>query len=254
MLRLAIILATGCALFSPLFAAPKKSKPAVEGDTAPELVSTEGGGPRWKNLKELRAHAEKGDARAGFELGERLLLGNGVEANPAEGRAWLEKAARAGEAAALFRLGKMHADGLGVPEDPARAHECFLAAARGGVPEAMHNVGAALVSGRGVKRDYTEGLAWLIVATKSGADSDSEQRTRAHLAKRPAVIAAAEKRAQEIQESLRVPAANVSLTEPKKNPPGATTTLPAPQKVKIDLGDGAKPPKPKIILPKPNDE
>lgn len=235
-------------------AAPEKGKPAASPrDRAPELISTDGGGPKWKNMTELRAHAEKGDARACFELGERLLLGNGVPADPPAAKGWLERAARQGVADAWFRLGKMHTDGQGVPEDARRGHECYLEAAKLGLPEAMHNVGAALVSGRGMKRDYVEGLAWLIVATKSGAPPDSEQRTREHLARRPAVILAAEQRAGRILEELKSPASVKEKIRPADAKP-ATNRDPgvAPSKVNLDLAAEVITPKPGVSLPKPD--
>lgn len=238
-----------------LVAAPKQEKPkTTPGDRAPVLVSTEGDGPTWKNMTELRAHAERGEARACFELGERLLLGNGVPADPPAARGWLEKAAQGGVADAWFRLGKMHTDGLGVPADAKRGFDCYLEAARRGLPEAMHNVGAALVSGRGLKRDYVEGLAWLMVATKSGAPPDSERRTREHLAQRPAVIAAAEQRAVLILEELKSPAAVKEKIPPTDSKPAAIgNPKVAPHKVKLDVKAEVPTPKPDVTLPRPDD-
>lgn len=239
-----------------LVAAPKQEKSkTTPGDRAPVLVATDGGGPKWKNMAELRAHAEQGDARACFELGERLLFGNGVPADPPAARGWLERAARQGVADAWFRLGKMHTDGQGVPEDARRGYECYLEAAKLGLPEAMHNVGAALVSGRGMKRDYVEGLAWLMVATKSGAPPDSELRTREHLAKRPSTIAAAEKRAGQILEELKSPATSTKHTAPADSKPAAMDKPGlAPHKVKIDLGVEVAAPKPDVAPPRPGGE
>lgn len=234
--------------------AAKKAPPA--DDAAPQLVST---GPRWKNVTELRRYAAQGDARACFELGDRLLNGDELPADPVAARKWLEKAAQGGVGDAMFRLGKIHHDGLGGPRDMARSLDYYAQAARAGIPEAQHNIGAMLVSGRGVKRDYVEGLAWLIVATKNGAVSDAEQRTRERLAKRPGDIAAAEARANELLAALNNPArrdeasprigsagapADVrgpKLAEPKREPP---------PKVKVDLGPGLTAPKPQIDLPK----
>lgn len=230
-----------------------KAPPA--GDAAPQLVST---GPRW-NVTELQRVAAEGDPQACFELGDRLLNGDELAADPVAARKWLKKAAQGGVGDALFRLGKLHHDGIGGPRDFARALDYYAQAARAGIPEAQHNIGAMLVSGRGVKRDYVEGLAWLIVATKHGAVSDAEQRTRERLAKRPADIAAAEARAQELIAALQDPARRGEamprfgtagspsglrgprVAEPKREPP--------PQ-VKVDLGPGLSAPKPEVDLPK----
>jgi len=200
---------------SPGLAATATEKKEPEpADAPPQLISTKGGGLKWKNLKELTAIAEKGDPPACFELGARLLEGDsGLPADPARARVLFEQAGRGGVAGALFRLGKIHHDGLGVPRDYAKALEYYTAAARRGVPEAQHNIGAMLVSARGVKRDYVEGLAWLILANKSGAVSDAETQVRTRLAQRPADIKAAEIRAIELMADLANATVRARITE-----------------------------------------
>jgi uncharacterized protein len=236
-------------------AAPPKSPPVSYGDAAPQLVST---GPKWKNVEQLRRYAAQGDPQACFELGDRLLNGDGVGVDASAAREWLDRAARGGVAEAMFRLGKLHNDGVGGPRSLELALDYYGQAALLGVPEAQHNIGAILVSGRGVKRDYLEGLAWLIVAEKNGAASDAVARTRAHLAKRPADIAAAERRAAEILAALSDPAKR-SGAAPRFTLPGARPVVPppiaepkpeAPGKVKVDLGPGIAAPKPQLDLPK----
>ncbi|HET7536816.1 MAG TPA: tetratricopeptide repeat protein [Candidatus Didemnitutus sp.] len=183
----------------------KKSKDKTKepADAPPTLVSTNGGGPKWKNLKELEQYAAKGDPAACFELGDRLMTGDGYPTDVERARPLFETAANGGVADAWFRLGKIYHDGLGVEQDYAKAFDYYVQAAKRGVPEAQHNVGAMLVSARGVKRDYVEGLAWLIVATKNGAVSSAEAQTRARLAKQPADIAAAEKRAADLLQAIK---------------------------------------------------
>ena len=91
-----------------------------------------------------------------------------------------------------------------------------------------------------MKRDYIEGLAWLIVAKKSGAASDAETQVRARLAKRPADITAAEKRAVEIAQDL--PHAMVRAVRS-----GAVAGKPAvPSVLSADKPPGAAP---KIAVP-----
>ncbi|MDI1249822.1 MAG: tetratricopeptide repeat protein [Lacunisphaera sp.] len=212
------------------FAAKKEKPPA---DAPPQLISTKGGGPKWKNAKELEAFAAQGDPRACFELGMRLLEGgDATKSDPAKALPLLEQAAQGGVADAWFRLGKIYHDANGVPRDYAKALEYYTAAARLGVPEAQHNIGAMLVSARGVKRDYVEGLAWLILANKSGAGSDAETKVRERLAKRPADIRAAEARAGELLANLAsatvrtgIPGA-AALREPPKLPAPPATANP----------------------------
>jgi TPR repeat protein len=90
----------------------------------------------------------------------------------------------------------------GVAKDPQRALDYFRAAAAGGEAEGFFNIGAAYASGRGAKRNYAEALGWLIVATQRGTQSNAEASLRAQLKSQPAVIAAGEKRAKEIQSQL----------------------------------------------------
>jgi uncharacterized protein len=205
---LLLLLSLGLATLSG--AKKEKGPPSNE---APQLISTQGGGTKWKNTKELKAYAAKGDPQACFELGTRLLEGDDeVAADLSAARALLEAAATGGVADAHFRLGKIYHDARGVPRDYAKALEYYTTAARRGVPEAQHNIGSMLVSARGVKRDFVEGLAWLLVAEKSGAVSQAVVQVRERLAKKPADIEAAEMRAKELLADL--PRASVRLGPP----------------------------------------
>jgi hypothetical protein len=218
----------------------KKPKPTND-DSGPVLVSTGSGGPKWKNIAELEEFAAKGDPAACFELGDRMMTGDGVPANVERARPLFQKAADGGVADAWFRLGKIYHDGLGVPQDFSKAFGFYVEAAKRGVPEAQHNVGAMLVSARGVKRDYVEGLAWLIVATKSGAVSTAEAQTRERLAMRPADIAAAEKRAGELLQAIKDHASLDPKAEVKtkfaaptvEKPSSFQPDLPAPPKMQV---------------------
>jgi TPR repeat protein len=231
------------------------ARPPPAADGGPQLLATQ---PRWKDIAGLRRFAAQGDLLACLELGERLLTGEGLPRDEAEARVWFARAAEAGSGDALFRLGKLHHDGVGGPRDYPKALDYYARAARAGIPEAQHNVGAMLVSGRGVRRDYVEGLAWLIVATRSGAVSDAEQRTRERLARRPADIAAAERRAAELLAALAGPAGTAAAA-PRAAvlpPPPVPAAVPppvapaAPPKVKIDLGAKPEAPRPPLDLPR----
>jgi len=225
-IRLLLILC--CATSLPVFAAKKKVEPA---DAPPQLISTKSGGPKWITVEQLKQFAAKGDPAACFELAERSLEGGGVPRDVPAATALFEQAAKGGVADAWFRLGKIHHDGLAGAPDYDRALDCFTTAAKAGVVEAQHNIGAMLVSARGVKRDYIEGLAWLLVAKKSGAASDAETQVRGRMAKRPADITAAETRAVEIAKDL--PNATVRATR-RSSDGKPTAPSPAPiEKIKM---------------------
>lgn len=177
---------------------------AAARDAAPKLLSTTGGNvPRWKDDAEMKRMAEAGDAEACLEMG--LLAENGGETPPdyIAARLWYERAASKGMIEAEFRLGKLVSEGLGGSENQEAALQHFMKAAEGGMPIAQYNVGAMLASGRGARRDQIEGLAWLIVASRDPeVDPEGEKRLREHLARRPADIAAAEKRAEMLTAQL----------------------------------------------------
>lgn len=190
------------------------------GDGPPVLITRDGAKPKWTNVEQLKRFAAQGDPQACFELAERALSGDEVPQDIKQAVRLLEQAAQGGVNNAWFRLGKIYHDGLtGVP-DYGRALDYYTRAARAGVSEAQHNIGAMLVSGRGVKRDLVEGLAWLIVATKSGAVSGAEIQVRDRLAKRPAEIQKAETRAGELIGNLS--AATVHAVPKVAAPPLAT--------------------------------
>jgi TPR repeat protein len=246
--RFSILLGTSLVLFAASADGAGKKKPADAPDALPTLVSTDGGGPKWKNLKQLEQFAAQGDPQACFELGDRLLTGDGFPTDVERARPLFEKAAAGGVADAWFRLGKIYHEGLGVDQDYAKAFDYYVEAAKRGVPEAQHNVGAMLVSARGVKRDYVEGLAWLIVATKDGAVSTAEAQTRERLAKRPADIATAEKRAAELLQSIKDHTAvdSKAAVKPKVEAPKmenfdpSQPARPVPAKIPITPIDGEK--------------
>lgn len=174
-------------------------------DSKPELVSRTGGGTTWSSLAELQKASDSGTPEAQAAFGEMLVTGDQVPKDVTKGVELLAKAATAKQATAAFRLGKLYEDGDGVAPDAGKALEYYLQAARAGVSEAQYNLGAMYVSARdGLKRDYKEGLAWLIVATKHGANGEGEAKVRERLKKthRDALIAEGEQRAQEIEKEI----------------------------------------------------
>lgn len=221
---LRLLLSLLCLAVPTAFAAKIKAEPA---DAPPRLISTTGGGPKWTTVEQLKQFAAKDDPQACFELADRTIEGDGVPRDVAKATALFEQAAKGGVPNGWFRLGKIYHEGLDGAPDYGRALDYFTIAARAGVVEAQHNIGAMLVSARGVKRDYVEGLAWLIVAKKSGAASDAETQVRGRIAKRPADITAAEKRAAELVNDL--PDATVRATLISK--PATSTFLPADKPV-----------------------
>ena len=87
-------------------------------------------------LHEWRPLAERGDARAQFQLGLLYDNGDGVPRDYAKARQWYEKAAAQGEVKAQFYLGLQSAYGEGGPLDLVQAHMWYSLAAGNGYAHA----------------------------------------------------------------------------------------------------------------------
>ncbi|MCJ7791690.1 MAG: SEL1-like repeat protein, partial [Dehalococcoidia bacterium] len=83
------VVALAASLFVILFVA------AAATDESPKIDAS-------TPVEELKALASQGNADAMLELGERLIQGQGVETNAAEGLQWLHKAADAGKNQAWY--------------------------------------------------------------------------------------------------------------------------------------------------------
>jgi TPR repeat protein len=244
-----VIVLVATAGFALGHAAPAKKVKPVE-DALPVLLSTDGGGQKWKTLEQLKDFAAKGEPLACFQLAELYQDGSAVPLDTKKAAELFEQAAHGGNANGWFRLGKIFHDGLGETPDYGRALDYFTLAARAGVAEAQHNLGAMLASGRGVQRNYIEGLAWLIVSGKSGAGRDAEEQVRARLAKKPNEIKAAEARAAEILKDL----AHAEVRAVRTTSAGNQTVRPPAEvreKILLPTAVPTPPEKPAITLDAP---
>jgi TPR repeat protein len=177
---------------------------APKSDFAPPQVVSRG--DPWRTLDELKAYAKKGNPRACFELAGLCEEGRLVPKDIPQALALFDQAGAGGDIDAWVHLAYAYHDGQEVPADPERALDYFRKAGFAGSSDGQYNAGAMLVSGREVKRDFVEGLAWLIVAGKNGADTGAEQTVRAKLASWPNLVAKAERRAAQIERSVKPPA------------------------------------------------
>jgi TPR repeat protein len=152
----------------------------------------------------LQAEIDAGSLRACVDLGEMLLMGDGVTRDGPRGLTLLEKAARGGESAASLKIAVLLTDGELIAKDLERAMGYFRCAAASGEAEAYHSIGKAYVEGRGVKRDYVEALGWLLLARKHGDDSGADQQVRSHIEKRrPDWVASGVARSAAIETELK---------------------------------------------------
>jgi localization factor PodJL len=125
--------------------------------------------PKGINASLMQA-ANGGDADAAYEVGERYLMGRGVDTNLAEALKWFEKAVAKGSPAAAFRLGMAYEKGQGVTKDRARARTNYVLAADSGHLKAMHNLAVLMVEDGAAskKPDYASAIPWFRKAAERG--------------------------------------------------------------------------------------
>jgi TPR repeat protein len=109
----------------------------------------------------LRQLAERGEAKAQFELGLRLLGGEGLPKDEQQAAEWLQKAAAQHLPGAMNALGTLHEEGVGVPKDQKKALEWFTKGANAGDPMAQLNLAESYDKGNGVEKSPAEALKWL---------------------------------------------------------------------------------------------
>jgi uncharacterized protein len=143
-------------------------------------------------LRGLSPLAEKGDARAQFDIGFMHAYGWGVQRNPAEAITWYRKAANQGLQIAQHFLGLVYVNGEGVRPDDAEAARWFARAAAQGFAQAQFMLGLMTLDGRGVPKDLVQGYAYIVLAGQGGA------RSAARLAQKTALTEAQRAQAQEI--------------------------------------------------------
>ena len=124
-----------------------------------------------KMLAEIRAGADKGDAKAQYELGRAFFSGTlGVAKDEAEAVKWFRKAAEQNVADAQYNLGVCYANGQGVTEDDAESVKWFRKAAEQNLADAQYNLGVCYDSGEGVAKDEVEAYKWWLLAAGQGND------------------------------------------------------------------------------------
>lgn len=112
--------------------------------------------------------ANRGVAKAQFNLGVMYENGQGVHQNYAEVKAWYAKAANQGFAQAQYNLGVMYDTGLGVRQSDTQAKKWFSKAANQGFAQAQYNLGVMYGKGQGVRQNYTQAKKWYGKACDNG--------------------------------------------------------------------------------------
>jgi uncharacterized protein len=119
-------------------------------------------------VAELRANANKGNARAEFDLGLIYYKGKGVPQDYAEAAGWYRKAAEQGYAKAQSNLGDLYFRGLGVPRNYSMAVYWSQKAADQGDVKGEAGLGYLYFYGAGLRQDYTQAAFWYRKAAANG--------------------------------------------------------------------------------------
>lgn len=116
--------------------------------------------------------AEKGDARAQYELG--VMYSEGEEwfgkKESKEAIDWYKKAADQGIVDAQFRLGVLYRFGVDVSKDYDQALKWTIKAAEQGHAGAQANLAGMYYEGEGVPRDLEQAEKWYLKAAEQGHD------------------------------------------------------------------------------------
>jgi TPR repeat protein len=118
------------------------------------------------DVEALRQLADRGKADAQFELGVRLLGGEGVKKDEKEAVEWLQKAADQFHPAAMNALGTLSEEGVAMPKSEKKAFEWYQKAAKYGFPLAQQNLSECYETGKGVAKDPKESLKWIETAAR----------------------------------------------------------------------------------------
>ena len=144
--------------------------PAAAGELD-EAVAAAHRGEYAAALKRLSPLAEKGDARAQFDIGFMHAYGWGFQRNPADAIAWYRMAADQGLGIAQHFLGLAYVNGEGVRPSDEEAVRWFSRAAAQGFAPSQYLLGSMLLDGRGLQPDAVQGYAWIVMAGQGGVRS-----------------------------------------------------------------------------------
>lgn len=115
-------------------------------------------------ITEYKLLADKGEAKAQFNLGIMHLRGQGVPHDSKEAAAWFRKAAEQDDADAQYHLGLMYLQGQGVPQDYKEAASWYNRAAENGDEKAQLALGIMYFVGQGKVRDFVQARKWFNLA------------------------------------------------------------------------------------------
>ena len=130
--------------------------------------------PERRRAEAVRTSAERGDAKAQYDLGHIYFHGEGVHQSYAEALRWYRDAADQGYAKAQYGVGYMYDHGNGVPQNYAEAAHWYRRAADQGFAGAEVNLSRMYYFGQGVPQDYAMAILLSHKAADQGNRSGQE--------------------------------------------------------------------------------
>jgi len=127
------------------------------------------------NYEKARRGAERGDAKAQFNLGLIFQRGLGVDRNDRAAFELFFEAAQQGYARAQHQLALAYANGQGIPQNYAEAVKWFRLAAEQGYGEAQYQLGLAYANGQGIPINFSDAEKWFRLAAEQGNASGQFQ-------------------------------------------------------------------------------
>lgn len=121
-------------------------------------------------LKTLLYKAEKGNAEAQIELGNRYYKGYGVVRNYEKSFYWTKKSAEQGLSDAQYALAIFYGAGTGVPKDLQKALYWLEKSASQENMYAQFQLGGMYFFGEGVVANKKKGAAWIKKSMDNGND------------------------------------------------------------------------------------
>ena len=168
LLALCLCLA-GCATFKDV---GKQLWPS--GQSNPQQAADKGK-PLPKDFKSLKALAEKGDARAQFQLANKFYYGEEVAKDYVQSFEWASRSAAQDNPKAKYRLASLYVQGYGIAKDEDKAMALFNECAGGIRKLAEQNdaqaqvfLGVMYSIGKGVEQDFKEAVKWYQKAADQG--------------------------------------------------------------------------------------
>ncbi|MGA8742666.1 MAG: tetratricopeptide repeat protein [Terracidiphilus sp.] len=128
-----------------------------------------------EDARATKLRADRGDAKAEYELGGMYYHGEGVPQDYAKALDWSRKAAEQGYPAAYSAIGSHYEFGQGVAQDYAEAVRWYRKGADKGFAASEDELGRMYYRGHGVTQDYAGAFLWCQKAADQG-DADGENR------------------------------------------------------------------------------